>query len=159
MIGERLRIARDKAQYTQTTLANMLEVSQGAVAHWEAGRRDIPFDLLFKAAEILNITPAELVDPDNYEIKEQSRDNKHTDLISKAICVLDSRSPYTEALIQNIEAFYAAVTDKNNFESRLTALENSIIKNAGPPGSGQHGGGAITRGQAAKPPKTKKSDL
>lgn len=46
---------------TQQTLAQAVGVTQGAVAHWESGRRQPPLAMLRKIAEALGLDVRELI--------------------------------------------------------------------------------------------------
>lgn len=48
--------ARKSAGISQKALAVSLGVSQPAVAHWEAGYRRVPAQMLFKIAKLCNVS-------------------------------------------------------------------------------------------------------
>lgn len=52
---------RKKAGLTQQGLAEAVGVTQGAVAHWESGRREAPVPMLRKIAKALGIEVARLI--------------------------------------------------------------------------------------------------
>lgn len=60
-IGERIRIARLKHGLTQSELAEMMNVSQGAVGMWEIGLNAPKAKNLIKLSEILEIPVDELL--------------------------------------------------------------------------------------------------
>lgn len=60
-IGTNLREARERAGYTQDEVAAELGVKQGAVAHWEKGRRNISLSRLHRLAEMYGTTVEALV--------------------------------------------------------------------------------------------------
>lgn len=56
MFSENLKNARKKAGYSQKELANLLYVSQQAVAKWEVGSATPSPEMLSKIAEVLNVS-------------------------------------------------------------------------------------------------------
>jgi transcriptional regulator with XRE-family HTH domain len=54
MTGERLREAREKRGWTQRALADRLGVTQAYVSMTESGRRELPYRLARRTAELLN---------------------------------------------------------------------------------------------------------
>jgi len=149
-IGQRIKIARKKADLSQAQVAEQLGVSQGAVAHWEGGRKAIPLDKFIALASTLNISPAQFIDP---EACSSDIPKKLQPLIRKTIDVLDSGTKYSVALESNIDAFHSAVVSENNMETRLSALEHLLhTKGEPPPGGAPSGGPTTTRG-ITKPPE------
>lgn len=53
--------ARKAKRLTQQALADAVSVTQGAVAHWESGRRDPPVSMLRKVAEALGVPVSKLI--------------------------------------------------------------------------------------------------
>lgn len=53
--------ARKSKGWTQQALAEAVGLTQGAVAHWESGRRQPPVATLRKIAEALGVPVAELI--------------------------------------------------------------------------------------------------
>jgi len=60
-LGARLREARKRAGLSQRNVAAALEVSAGAIAHWEAGNRVPPRATLRLLAEVLKVPPTEFL--------------------------------------------------------------------------------------------------
>lgn len=52
---------RKKCGLTQKELANKIGVSQNAVYNWETGKRDLSIDMIEKIANILDVTPNQLI--------------------------------------------------------------------------------------------------
>ena len=59
--GKRLASLRKKAGYTQTELANELDVSQRMISYYEGHSEFPPSSLLPKLAQLLNVTTDELL--------------------------------------------------------------------------------------------------
>lgn len=53
--------ARKDKGLTQQALAEAVGLTQGAVAHWESGRRQPPVAMLRKIAEALRVPVADLI--------------------------------------------------------------------------------------------------
>lgn len=53
--SERLKQARQKKSYTQSDMANKLQVTQGAYQKWESGVRDPNLETIVKITKILDI--------------------------------------------------------------------------------------------------------
>ncbi|MDO7786596.1 helix-turn-helix domain-containing protein [Desulforamulus aquiferis] len=58
---KRLRKLRLERKLTQEKLATMLNVSRGAISHWEVGDRSPSLDIINALAKSLNCTPAYLL--------------------------------------------------------------------------------------------------
>lgn len=56
IIGERLKKARESKGLTQAELAALIGTTPAAISNYEQGRRQIPVDLLFKIAEVLDVS-------------------------------------------------------------------------------------------------------
>lgn len=65
IFSERLKEIRQKKQLTQNSLSNMLNISQGAYANWENGKREPNFELLLELAKILNVSTDYLLGIEN----------------------------------------------------------------------------------------------
>lgn len=52
---ERLRNLREDSDLTQTQLGDMLHISQRSYAHFEAGTRGIPVEILIELADIYQV--------------------------------------------------------------------------------------------------------
>jgi transcriptional regulator with XRE-family HTH domain len=61
-VGERLRAARLRAVLTQGELASALRVDRSTVAKWESGERAMTVSALTRAAQVLGIAPATLLE-------------------------------------------------------------------------------------------------
>lgn len=58
---EKIRIFREKAGLSQRELASALNISQSAIAQWESGETQPTLDNLRKTADILGVTPGDLL--------------------------------------------------------------------------------------------------
>lgn len=61
MVGKNIGKARKQAGMTQEELAEKLNVTRQAVSSWERERTEPDLDTLTRAAELLNVTPEELI--------------------------------------------------------------------------------------------------
>ena len=61
--GELIKAARVRAGLTQQELADRLKVTQGAIAHWENGRKNMTVETLFDIADALRFPPGFVIDP------------------------------------------------------------------------------------------------
>lgn len=66
-IGERVRLARLRAEMTQEALADKLGVTQTAVSYWEAARRDMGIGDLLRIAEGCGVPASSLLPPEHRE--------------------------------------------------------------------------------------------
>lgn len=62
--GENLSIIRKSRGYSQRKLAEMLNVSQGAVGMWESGQREPSFETLELLADFFNLPMSALIPSD-----------------------------------------------------------------------------------------------
>ncbi len=53
---ERIRNLREDKDLTQTEMGNLLNISQRSYAHYEAGTRNIPIDVLIDIADIFEVS-------------------------------------------------------------------------------------------------------
>lgn len=64
IIGQNLRMYREKIGLSQESLADYLEVSRGEVNYYENGKRSIPSTVIEKAARLFGIEEYDLYDED-----------------------------------------------------------------------------------------------
>ena len=69
-MGNRLKVARRKAGFTQVELAELLDVSKGTVAMWEVDKRISRTETLLELSDLLNVSMDYLVR--GHEYKEES---------------------------------------------------------------------------------------
>lgn len=65
MFPQRLKNLRKQKDLTQTELANLLNLSHGAIAMWETGKRQPDNDTLLRIADFFNVTVDYLLGRDN----------------------------------------------------------------------------------------------
>lgn len=70
-IGSKIKEFRDKADFTQESLAGAIGVSRASIANYESGKQSIYISDLYKIADALNIEIKELLPP-LQEIKTKS---------------------------------------------------------------------------------------
>lgn len=63
LIGERLKVAREAEEFTQTTVARTLGMKQSEISKIESGEREIPVLLFWKLAAIYGVEPQTLMRP------------------------------------------------------------------------------------------------
>lgn len=66
---ERIRNLREDRDMTQSQIGEYLHISQRAYAHYEAGTRDIPVEILIKLADFYNVNLDYLVNRTNKKEK------------------------------------------------------------------------------------------
>ena len=64
-IGEKLKLARKKANLTQGELAEKLQVYQKDISRWERGERTPSLEIFAKICKILKISADEILDIKN----------------------------------------------------------------------------------------------
>lgn len=75
MVGNRLRILREKSGLTQTQLADRVGVSQSLIAQIESGKKRLYVDLLYDIVNVLLVPPTYLLE-DGSDIVRHSDDQK-----------------------------------------------------------------------------------
>jgi len=60
-LGHRIRELRQKRAIPQAVLAEELGISRSAIAMWENDHREPPLDMLMRIADLLHVSPAELL--------------------------------------------------------------------------------------------------
>jgi len=60
-LADRLRAARERAEYTQSDLARLIPCSQMTVAQWESGNRTINHKDLYRVCQILDVSSDYLI--------------------------------------------------------------------------------------------------
>lgn len=68
---EKLKVLRKEKGLTQKNLSNMLNISQGAYAHWEYGKREPNFEKLSMLACIFDVSIDFLLS-ENLEISKET---------------------------------------------------------------------------------------
>jgi len=71
-VGGMLKEARKRARLTQQEVAAKLGCTQGAVAHWESGRKDVGLSTLYDLAKLYNKSVIQFIEPDAYTKNEES---------------------------------------------------------------------------------------
>lgn len=78
MRSDRLREMRERSGLTQQDVARLLNVTRGAVGHWERGKNEPSFEMLRDLARLYNTSTAYLIgetdDPSPLEPKRQDRE-------------------------------------------------------------------------------------
>jgi transcriptional regulator with XRE-family HTH domain len=138
-VGFRLKTARERKGLTQVQLGEKLGVVQGTVAHWENGRRRVSAKRASEISLILDITANNLLYGEEQD-SSPSEVPSSGSLLDKALVVLNSKTIHTDALTQNIEAFYHAVLAEKVFENRLSLVESKLKRISIPPPEGQPSG-------------------
>ena len=85
-IGYRLAILRKKAGYTQPEVANILEISNGSIGHWETDSREPSYAMLDKLCALYNTSVSDLFS-DNFDVKFN---NKNPNFLDRVILELKS---------------------------------------------------------------------
>lgn len=71
-VGERLRAARLRAVLTQEELARALGVDRSTVAKWESGERAMTVSALMRAAQVLGVAPAAVLEGQRRSAQQQA---------------------------------------------------------------------------------------
>jgi transcriptional regulator with XRE-family HTH domain len=66
-VGKTLQTLRERYGYSQETFGTDLGISRPYISLIEAGHKKLPDKLLFRAAELLGVTPLAIKRPDNEE--------------------------------------------------------------------------------------------
>ena len=79
-IGQKIKDLRIQKSMTQKELANILNISQQALSHYEMGDRDISLELLKKICVIFDITSDELLEIETREERNKIISNNTINL-------------------------------------------------------------------------------
>ncbi|NNJ13062.1 helix-turn-helix transcriptional regulator [Chloroflexales bacterium ZM16-3] len=94
-VGERLRAARLRVVLTQGDLAQALGVDRSTVAKWESGERAMTAVALTRAADVLGIPPAALLEEQRRSAQHQAVQlltqtlEQHPDLLPPMLAALE----------------------------------------------------------------------
>lgn len=85
-LGERLKLARENARFTQIQVAKKLEVSNGAISGYERNYRDPDTDTLKRLAELYDVSPNWLItgEENNKESDSSLPESKYDFIIKEA---------------------------------------------------------------------------
>lgn len=115
LIGERIRLMRNRAGYTQKAFARACGLDRTYLSGVESGKRNISIETMFKIADALNLSLAELCDvsvPANRTILLR---------INGQCFILQSKSELTADIKDYIEALCRCAYDEGSeFEETLT---------------------------------------
>lgn len=75
-IGEKLKTERQKRNYSQTDLANKLNISRQAISKWETGREYPDIDNLIILSKLYNVSVDELIGAENIADEHSSSEEK-----------------------------------------------------------------------------------
>ena len=64
IIGENIRTLRENAGFTQSSLANFIEVDQSLISKVEKGERSLSADMLEKLSALFGVTMEQIETPD-----------------------------------------------------------------------------------------------
>lgn len=84
MFNERLKELRAEKKITQDALAKDMNVSKGAVAMWETGKRKPDMDMLKKIAAYFGTTVDDLIGVENTPSKTNQLDEAYFSLVRRA---------------------------------------------------------------------------
>lgn len=71
LIGANLKLFREAANYTQIYVAQFLGIDRGAYANYEAGSREMPYELMEKACDLYGIPLSSLFEEDPIKIENE----------------------------------------------------------------------------------------
>ena len=69
VVGRNLKALREANGYTQEQVANFLGIGRSAYAHYEAGERETPMEVMERASELFGCELALLFDEDEQAVK------------------------------------------------------------------------------------------
>jgi transcriptional regulator with XRE-family HTH domain len=70
IIGNNLRLLREKYNYTQEDIANYLSIERGAYANYDCGNREMPYDLMLKLCKLYGLPLSALFEEDAEKLEE-----------------------------------------------------------------------------------------
>lgn len=116
-IGENLKKYREKAGLTQQQVADYIEVSKGAIGHWENNKRIANLTVIQKLAKLYKTTPSSLIGDNVYNNTKSESSN----LLDKIILDLAA-----EGHFKNNGGFEEL--DKPHQQILIGALNSHIIQ-------------------------------
>lgn len=66
---ERIRNLREDADWTQSDVGKMINISQRAYSHYENGTREIPIEIIIKLADMYSVNIDYLLDRTDFKDK------------------------------------------------------------------------------------------
>ncbi|SFC94116.1 Helix-turn-helix [Flexibacter flexilis DSM 6793] len=106
-VGERIRKLRELRNYTQEYIADKLEISQQQYSNIEKGLFDISLKKLYKISEVLEVSPATILEFDAQVIFNNYAEKSH----------------------QNNKPIYYSIDEKieNLYKDKIKLLEEKIL--------------------------------
>ena len=71
IIGNNLRLLREKFHYTHEYIANYLGMERGAYTNYDCGNREMPYDFLLKICELYGISLSDLIEEDTAKLEDE----------------------------------------------------------------------------------------
>ncbi len=71
MLNQKIKELRKNANYSQSQLAKILNISRQAMGHYEQGYREIPVDIVKKICVVFNISADELLEIETAEERKK----------------------------------------------------------------------------------------
>ena len=131
-MGNRLRVLRENAGYTQERFGEAVGVTGAQIYKYEAGVSIVNVIMASKMAEALGISLLEFITRimgDEVPPLTANHPEEIHDSLNKAAGVLMSGTGYANALRMNIDMFYEAVEKENtiqNFHQEFNALKRRV---------------------------------
>ncbi len=104
IIGENIRIAREKAGLKQETLANMLDLSRASIINIEKGRQSPPLYLIWEISNLLKV-PIQSFFVRQALDADASQDRSQVELEEKIVKTLAKHFAPDEESIKNVTTF------------------------------------------------------
>ncbi|MDR0605634.1 MAG: helix-turn-helix domain-containing protein [Bacteroidales bacterium] len=70
VIGNNLRLLREKFNYSHEDIANYLGIERGAYANYDCGNREMPYELMLKLCELYGLPLSALFEEDMEKLEE-----------------------------------------------------------------------------------------
>ena len=106
MIGEKIRLLREKKGFTQKEIAEHLNISQSTYARIETGESNSWASYLERLCNLLNVSPSELFNTDTFILNKNKGDalNGHiiNQLSEKLIEQYEARIKEKDCIIQEL---------------------------------------------------------
>ena len=149
MINEKIKLLREKKDWTQQELADKLGVSKSSVSQWENGMKEPRMGMIQKIADLFNVTKSFIIeeevndtpyDPDALEILDMLESNKELKMLfmkNKGVITMtinygkffkeENEPEYRIKDVRNNDTYFEEDFD-NLFKGMLETLKTSKVE-------------------------------
>ena len=71
VIGNNLRMLREKFHYTHEDIANYLGIERGTYANYDCGNREMPYELIMKVCELYGLSLSDIFEENTSKLEAE----------------------------------------------------------------------------------------